>query len=136
MRQNALAIIGFGGSVNDFSELRFPGDLQNCLTCHLEGTFELPLGAEVLATTVDSDGIIGDPPMSDGDPTNDQNMTATTSACSACHDNVLATTHMAQNGGAFDALQSEVDDGTFTETCALCHGPGRIADVRGAHQVE
>jgi OmcA/MtrC family decaheme c-type cytochrome len=136
MRQNPLSIIGFGSSVNDFSEIRFPGDLQNCLTCHLEGTFELPLSAAVLATTVDSDGMAGDPPLSDGDPSNDHNITATTSACSACHDSDLAMAHMAQNGGAFEALQSEVDDGTLTETCALCHGPGQLADVRGEHQIE
>lgn len=136
IRQSPLAIIGFGGSVNDFSTVRFPGNLQNCLTCHLEGTFELPLGAEVLATTVDSDGIASDPPLTDGDPTNDLNITATAATCFACHDRALAMAHMAQNGGAFDVLQSEVDNGTLTEACAICHGPGRIADVREVHQVE
>jgi len=31
----SLTIYGFGGSRNDFSDVRFPGDRRNCSTCHV-----------------------------------------------------------------------------------------------------
>jgi hypothetical protein len=44
---------------------------------------------------------------------------------------------MRQNGGDFAAGKN--DSGTLisggTETCALCHGPGRIGDVKSVHGV-
>jgi hypothetical protein len=49
----------------------------------------------------------------------------------------LAHEHIKQNGGDFNA--GKTADGklisTGTETCALCHGPGRIADVKLMHGV-
>ena len=65
-----------------------------------------------------------------------------TAVCSACHDSALAAEHMKQNGGAFDAVQ-EADGtlvsptlGVVAETCGVCHGEGRIADVVETHRSE
>jgi cytochrome c553 len=45
---------------------------------------------------------------------------------------------MQQNGGDFNATKAA--DGTLSsseiETCAVCHGPGRVADVKVMHKVE
>jgi hypothetical protein len=50
----------------------------------------------------------------------------------------LAETHMLQNGG--DKNLSKNADGTTAggslETCQLCHGPGRTADVKVLHGVD
>ena len=33
-----FTIYGFGGTVTNFNEVRFPGDRRDCTTCHLEDT--------------------------------------------------------------------------------------------------
>ena len=59
------------------------------------------------------------------------------SVCSSCHVSDLAKTHMEQNGGDFAATKAA--DSTLissgVESCALCHGPGRSADVKEVHGV-
>ena len=51
MRDTPLVITGFMGSINDYSHVRFPAELKNCMNCHVEtsgsGTFELPLQSTV-----------------------------------------------------------------------------------------
>lgn len=136
-------IYGFGGSVNDFADVGFPGILNNCLTCHKDKTFELPLKPNVLATTVDTKAtVISSSPLvfSDAaaasDPSDDGNITPTAAVCSACHGGELALAHMGQNGGSFDARQSDIDNGAVIEACPICHEPGRIADVRVVHGIQ
>ncbi len=33
-----FTIYGFNGSVNNFNHVLFPGDLRDCLKCHVDGT--------------------------------------------------------------------------------------------------
>jgi hypothetical protein len=81
-------------------------------------------------------------------PFDDVNITPNASVCSACHTSSDAALHMEQNGGSFDACQGA--DGllsvrvdtcggtpgpTISETCTVCHDPGRIADVAVVHEV-
>ena len=124
-RENPFIVYGFGGSVNNFSEVTFPGVLNNCATCHAGTTYQVPLKAEVLATTVDSGASIPD-------PTDDTNVTPTAAVCSSCHDSGTAQTHMEQNGASFVMTG---DPGTYNETCEVCHAAGRIADVTVVHEV-
>lgn len=54
------------------------------------------------------------------------------SACFACHDTTLAKAHMESNGGSVYELRSTAI--LKTETCLVCHGAGRVADVAVVHQ--
>jgi OmcA/MtrC family decaheme c-type cytochrome len=129
MRVNALQIVGFGGfstHVYDEEEVQFPGDLANCIACHDDDTYTLPLAAGVLATTVDT-GADHDSPV------DDTVTTPTTAVCSSCHDDSVAAAHMTSNGGSFDTTQKAIDDGEVVEQCTICHGSGRDADVAKVH---
>jgi OmcA/MtrC family decaheme c-type cytochrome len=121
---------GFGNSIHDFTDLGFPGHLDNCEGCHLPDTYYPVDGAVVQATTFDA-----------GDRTtlaDDRAVSPNSSACSACHTSPLAREHMEQNGGDFDA--GKTAEGTIVstgvETCSLCHGPGRVADVKRMHGLD
>jgi cytochrome c len=56
----------------------------------------------------------------------------TASVCSACHDSSVAKIHMEQNGADFAATESSIN----TEACAICHGPGRVADLAVVHELD
>jgi OmcA/MtrC family decaheme c-type cytochrome len=55
------------------------------------------------------------------------------SACFSCHDTALAKSHMTTigNGAIYEAASTAL---TKTETCLVCHGIGREADVEVIHQ--
>ena len=125
-RESPFVVYGFGNSVHDFSAVRFPGVLNNCRICHKPETFTLPLASTVLATTVDS----GSSRISQ---TDDLVTTPTSVVCSTCHDTAVAQTHMEQNGAQFSILVTNVNNSA--ETCEVCHGPGRLADVVEVHDV-
>ena len=52
-------------------------------------------------------------------------------ACFACHDSDLGKSHMATNGGSIYALRSTAL--ATGEQCMLCHGPGKVADIKVMH---
>ncbi len=129
-RTTPAVFYGFGSREHDYSHVRFPGKLNNCLTCHNEGTYELPLDEKVLATTVNSGN-------ERTNPLDDLNITATAAVCSACHDTPLAKAHMEQNGGAsFATSQQAIDNYQVVETCQFCHGPGQEAGVKKVHGIK
>jgi OmcA/MtrC family decaheme c-type cytochrome len=131
-RTNPLVVYGFSGP-EDFSRIEFPGHLNNCENCHLPGTY-YPVGASALAATIDT-GVDLDSPF------DDLNITPNAAACWGCHDRPVAVAHMIGHGGAFDAMQTpegtliSQSAGTVIETCDVCHGPGRVADVGVHHGV-
>jgi OmcA/MtrC family decaheme c-type cytochrome len=149
-REKGLVIYGFGGGANDFSHVRFPGVLSKCTTCHLEGTYtladrsasgggnwELPTQNGILATTIESAPTATDAASLTTqmtDQSNDLTISPTAAVCSACHDGLVARTHMELNNASFGALQSVVN--TKVETCAACHGPGKIASVEFVHSAD
>ncbi len=102
-------IYGFGGSVNNFNGIQFPGDLRDCTKCHATGTQELPLPAGRLVTQTARSWI---------NPTT-QPMTA---ACVACHDGKLTSAHALVNTAP-----------GLGETCDLCHGPSGPFAVDTVH---
>lgn len=66
-----------------------------------------------------------------------------TTVCFACHDSALAKTHMESNGGVIyksrdvtDGTTNNIYSGTLVnnEQCMLCHGTGRVADIKAMHE--
>ncbi len=54
-----------------------------------------------------------------------------TSVCSSCHDSDADLAHFELNGGSFYKARSAALD--TVETCIICHGPGRTADIKEVH---
>jgi OmcA/MtrC family decaheme c-type cytochrome len=132
MRENALQVVGFRGFttyVYDEEHVQYPGDLSNCVTCHTQDGYKLPLASSVLGTSIDT----GDERQ---DPTDDMVTTPATAVCASCHDDALAKSHMESNGGNFSTSQAAIDSGEVIEECAVCHGSGRNSDVAKVHGVE
>jgi OmcA/MtrC family decaheme c-type cytochrome len=131
-REKGIVVYGFGGSVNNFSEVRLPQgleNLKNCTGCHDGDTFEVPLNANALPTTILTEADLED-------PDDDVNITPTTSVCSSCHDSIEAKTHMSEQGGLFDyvafAPAETPDDSTQGSQVDLC-GPGPISAQPAGH---
>ena len=131
-RTKGLVVYGFGGSVNDFGSVVFPGTLSDCNTCHINGSYRLggiwsaPTANGIGATTVTTGA------------TPDANLrnSPTAAVCSSCHDNDVAKVHMADplNGGSFSATQAAI--AAKPENCEMCHGVGSALDVQTVHGVK
>jgi OmcA/MtrC family decaheme c-type cytochrome len=108
-------IVGFGGSHNDFSDVRYPAmtptggvaDTAKCYMCHITGTeANFPIGKN---NVLDTQGRISP-------------VAATTSACTACHVSLSALSHSVSQ-----------TDPKFGESCDVCHGAGADFDVTKMH---
>jgi len=122
-------VCGFGNTAHVF-DVHYPGHLNNCEGCHeADGYFPVD-PAEVLGTTISVGADLAS-------PTDDVVISPNASVCSSCHVSDLAMTHMRQNGADFAATKAA--DSTLisfgTESCELCHGDGRSADVSEVHGV-
>ena len=136
MRTNAYEHTRSKSGINsyyDWSEVVYPNERNNCLSCHLAGTYgDVPTG--VLATT-------------DVTPTNgtsifdartklpnvtDIVISPYSAACVACHDSDTAKAHMTLNGGQLSVLRPTLAYPS-TESCGVCHGAGKIAGVDVVH---
>ena len=138
-----VGVCGYNNSAHDFTQVVYPGRLNNCEGCHLEGTYYPVDPSAVLGTTVDAGPFdpLADPPAppnADRSSLLDDVVISPNSAvCSSCHTSDLARNHMIQNGGDFNAGKDESGNlvSTGSETCQLCHGPGASADVGVMHGV-
>jgi len=100
-------IVGFGGSINDFTDVRYPamsptgatGDTRNCNMCHNTGTaYNLPIGKNAV---VDPQG-----------PMNPDK--AISAACTGCHAVMPTASHAMANTSALG------------ESCQACHAAGAV----------
>ena len=105
--EKGYVVIGFRGSVNDYSHVEYPGDLRNCEACHVDDSYALPLSTNLEMVTTPRDFYT---PMG-----------PTAAACLSCHDSQSAASHALSNS-------SEIG-----EACAACHGPGKTYDVEKVH---
>ncbi len=99
-------VIGFMGSVHNYNNVVYPGDLRNCVKCHENDSYQIP-----------SQGIL---------PTVDDNeffspIAPNSAACLGCHDSAAAAAH------AF------LNIAPFAEACAACHGPNAEFSVARVH---
>ena len=83
------------GTAN-YQDVRFPGDLRDCATCHINGSYQVDnVGATAMVTTP-----VGlnttTPPIS--------------AACQGCHDDRATAVH------------AIINTSSFGETCVTCHG--------------
>jgi len=137
-----VRIRGGNEYVYDWSHVEFPGEISNCETCHDAGAFELPLVDNTLVTTnVTTDGVNAAPADVTAARATVPNATdliisPMTSSCYFCHDGEAAVAHMEQNGGAIDWPRAQYLTEKPYETCAVCHGSGKIADVMPVHGLE
>jgi OmcA/MtrC family decaheme c-type cytochrome len=144
-------------ATENFSEVTYPGILNDCQTCHLAGTYDFSATASAAAAdnrlfrTVGqgtySAAVSNSPYITLGVPYGSGfSFNAATGAtvaaaattlvtsptvtvCVACHETTAAITHFATNGGTFYQPRSAAT----TETCLVCHGSGRIADIAVMH---
>jgi len=107
-------VVGFGGTHNDFSEVRYPamsptgkpGDRRNCAMCHVNGSEQnLPLGKNAVT---DPQGPINPIP-------------AIASACTGCHVQIPTASHTLANTSALG------------ESCTVCHSSGDSFSVGKVH---
>jgi OmcA/MtrC family decaheme c-type cytochrome len=107
-------VVGFNGSHNDFSEVRFPamsptgspGDRRNCAMCHVNGS-------EQILTRLKNDVVDPQGPINPVKPI--------TSACTGCHVSTSTASH---------AL---VNTSVLGESCDTCHGPNSQFSVAKMH---
>jgi OmcA/MtrC family decaheme c-type cytochrome len=90
-------VYGFGNVANDFSHVRFPGDLRDCAKCHVNDSESLPLPAP--RTNVQNPRAWYNP------------MGPTAAACTACHTQQSAAAHT-----------NLMTSPTLGESCEVCHG--------------
>jgi OmcA/MtrC family decaheme c-type cytochrome len=94
-----------GGLYYDFSEITFPGILQNCETCHLPNTYGPVLSAGILPTTyVTTSGPGADRAAllaaRDSVPNaSDLASSPLAAACYGCHASTAVESHIESNGG-------------------------------------
>jgi OmcA/MtrC family decaheme c-type cytochrome len=108
---NPAIIYGGGATPTNFGDIVFPGDLAACQTCHVAGTYSLPLAKGVQPTTITQAGKVVSITL------------PIRSVCTACHDSTAA-------GGHIELMTTT----SGIETCEVCHGAGREFDITKVHR--
>ena len=118
-----------GGNLTNFGHVRFPGNVANCETCHIAGTYAVPertTGHSRLEERTCTEDPAADADDFCQDPfwviTATITLPPATAVCTSCHDSFSAAAH---------AQLNTTPDGA--EACAVCHGPGRGFDVEIVH---
>ena len=113
-------VIGYGGSINDFSTTLFPPlsptgtatDTENCAMCHVNSTEQADLALAGLNPVTDPQGPINP-------------IQAISSACSGCHMDLPSAAHFLANTSTIGGQQ--------IEACSVCHGTGAAYAVDQVH---
>ena len=95
------------GTTN-YQEVKFPGDLRDCTTCHIGTTYRVESVGAVASVASPGGFLATTPPIA--------------AACQGCHDDRATASH---------ALANTTSLG---ESCAVCHGVNGQFSVDSAHQ--
>jgi OmcA/MtrC family decaheme c-type cytochrome len=111
IRGNVSATSG-GAGPYDFSDIGYPASLADCETCHLPGTYNLPIPANALWSV--RDAVPGLTPSFPHNPGLNSRLGPTSATCDGCHNSAAIMTHF------------ELNTTQNGEACAVCHGSGKI----------
>jgi OmcA/MtrC family decaheme c-type cytochrome len=126
LEQQPYLVYGFGSgmpgyTIHDFGEVRFPGDLRLCATCHVDDSQLIPPYPD---TALPTDRTRLDPETGDEIPADPPEVQPITSVCTACHDADDAMAHAATMTSA-----------NGVEACPVCHAEGAPFAVSIVHAV-
>lgn len=161
-RTQAFNWLASASNPSGYQKVTYPGVLNNCEQCHVTGSYDFSNGANAAAVpnllwSTDANKNMSTP---DGntlglspwvsmlgrglvDYTTDNLVSSPiAAACFGCHDATQAVAHMQDNGATLYGSVSAISvSGTAdrskgfkpTETCLVCHGPGRVAAIKDVH---
>lgn len=104
-------IYGYGGSKNNFNDIRFMGDTRDCLKCHVSGAYAVPVPGTATPVTT---------PRGYWTP-----MMPTAADCLTCHDSISSAAHA--------LLNTATIGGNQVESCPVCHQEGADNAVSQMH---
>ena len=130
LTEEQLVFYGFMRSIHEYADVRMPRRVSNCLICHDEGSYELPLDLDALAVSMQV-AEAATMPADLTDATGHLNISPAAAACMGCHDSRDALAHMQ---AARIHWRSDLS-GTEIDGCAVCHGSGTAFDVNSVHKV-
>ncbi|HYB63631.1 MAG TPA: hypothetical protein VEC59_00060, partial [Steroidobacteraceae bacterium] len=143
-------VYSFGGNPATFTDIALPAgqNLGNCANCHVNQTGGFFTAPWLAQTFYPGDPLMQPSTYTTGlskqvpNPTTVGNPIARTpsaAACTGCHVESDALSHMMQNGASVTVSKDPegrwVGTGAQAETCVVCHGPGGIADIAVIHSV-
>ncbi len=140
-------------------KIGYPGILNQCETCHLPGTYDFSGSASAAAQDFRQYRTVASGTLSATVATSPYVTTGvnygngfsfnagtgvtteaaattlvtspTVTTCLSCHDSNEAVAHYKINGGSVYAARGTAL--ATTETCTVCHGPGRVAEIKASH---
>ncbi len=115
---------GGGAGVYEFGEVVYPGKLADCQGCHKAGAanFDVVTNPNSLWSAQKSNAETAGQ-LAVLDPKLYSRLGPNTAACGSCHDSDEAKAHYNLN----------TSFGLGSESCSVCHGPGRSEDVAVVH---
>jgi OmcA/MtrC family decaheme c-type cytochrome len=105
--EQTFTIYGRGGSLNNYNEVRYPGDRRDCMACHVTGAYTVPLPDDVIPTITKRDYYTP--------------MQPTAAACLGCHDSKPA------------AIHAVTMTTVLGESCEVCHSNDAEFSVDQVH---
>ncbi|MFA6310890.1 MAG: OmcA/MtrC family decaheme c-type cytochrome [Sterolibacterium sp.] len=160
-REQAFSYEATAANPNGFKEVTYPAILNNCEQCHVAGSYDFSAAANSAAvpgllwtteaktdmTNAANVATLGLSPwitaLGRGQTdyrTDNLVSSPISSSCFGCHDSKAAVAHIQGNGGSLYASASTVTTGGLrangfnkTEACLVCHGSGKVADIKTTH---
>lgn len=129
-----------------FWNVKYPGVLARCEQCHLPNTYNygtlsqatkdsrlyrLTASGALSASISLSPYVVAGTDYGTAGAGTNLVTSPTSTVCFACHDDSSAQAHMSQMGGSIYTTRTAAL--STPETCDVCHGAGKIADIKAMH---